>query len=186
MDEQGETAYAPMADEPAADERVELAYTPTVADFREALAARSRATRAGRRQRAFLYLLVVCGPLIAALDLSTGKGIGFPPVFMVLAALALLLWLPRLQAGQFHKLTADKGEFTATVAASGVTITNRHSTSTLTWQAVPHHVETPGLFVLLSNDKNNSCLAVLPKRGTADPDRLRAVLDRHAPAPTRG
>ncbi|MEU3572513.1 YcxB family protein [Kitasatospora sp. NPDC036755] len=181
MDERVETAYAP-----ATDERIELAYTPTVEDFREALAARARATRAGRRQRALLYLLVVCGPLIAVLDLSAGKGIGFPPVIMVLAALALLFWAPRLQAGQFHKMTADKGEFTATVETSGVTIANRHSTSTLTWQAVPHHVETPRLFVLVSGDKNNACLAVLPKRGTADPDRLRAVLARHAPAPTRG
>lgn len=178
MDEQVEAGHRP-----AVDERIELVYTPTVEDFREALAARSRATRAGRRHRLFLNLIAAGTVLVGALKIAIGEEIDSSLVAVLVAAVGLILVLPRLQAAQFHRLAADKGEFKVTVEATGVTIANRHSTSTLAWQAAPYHVETPGLFVLLSADKNNACLSILPKRGTDDPDGLRALLARYASAP---
>ncbi|MFJ7905968.1 YcxB family protein [Kitasatospora sp. NPDC096204] len=181
MDEQIEAGHRP-----AVDERIELAYTPTAADFREALAARSRTTRAGRRTRMLTYVVGVCCLLAGTIELAGGEGVDTSLVVMVVAVLFLIVGVPRLQASQFHRLAAQKGEFKVAVEAAGVTIANHHSTSTLTWQAAPYYVETPGLFVLLSADKNNSCLTILPKRGTADPDGLGALLARHASAPARG
>ncbi|MEV7185528.1 YcxB family protein [Kitasatospora sp. NPDC093102] len=168
------------------DEQAELTYTLTVDDFREALAARARASRAGRRNRVLMYVIAVGCLLIAAVQISTEEAVDTSLIAMLAAVLFVILGMPRLQASQFHRLTADKGEFSATVNVAGVTVANRQSTSTLTWQAAPYYVETPGLFVLLSGDKNNSCLTVLPKRGAADPDRLRALLARHATVPARG
>ncbi len=162
-------------------ERVELAYTLTVEDFREALAARTRATPAGRRGRLLLYVVLVCCLVSGALTLAGKGSVDTPLVVMAVAIVLAMFGLPHLQARQFHRLTAEKGEFGAVVDHAGVTITNRHSTSTLTWQAAPRYVETPQLFVLLSGDKNASCLTILPKRGTAEPDRLGALLDRQLP-----
>ncbi|WP_316524477.1 YcxB family protein [Kitasatospora brasiliensis] len=177
MDEQVGSAHRP-----AVDERIELAYTPTMGDYQEALAARARSTRSGRRTRKGLYVVAACAVIGAASGLAKGEGIDAPGVISLLVGAAFLLLVPRLQARQFHRLAADKGEFHVTVEASGVTIANRQSSSTLTWQATPSYVETPGLFVLLSGDKSNACLSILPKRGTADPDRLRALLAEHATA----
>ncbi|MFJ9445312.1 hypothetical protein ACIRRH_26120 [Kitasatospora sp. NPDC101235] len=133
-----------------------------------------------------MYVIAVGCLLTAAVQISTEEAVDTSLIAMLVAVLFLVLGMPRLQASQFHRLAAGKGEYSATVDVAGVTVANRQSSSTLTWQAAPYYVETPGLFVLLSGDRNNSCLTVLPKRGTADPDRLRAVLARHAAAPARG
>ncbi|MFE4977917.1 YcxB family protein [Kitasatospora sp. NPDC056651] len=178
MDEQVGSAHGP-----AVDERIELTYTPTSGDMREALAARTRSTRAGRRGRVLLYVVVGCAVLATVSGFATRDGVDVPAVVMLVVGVALLRMMPWLQARQFHRLAADKGEFRVTVEASGVTVANRHSSNTLTWQATPRYLETPRLFVLLSGDRNNSCLTVLPKRGTADPDRLRALLARYATTP---
>ncbi|GGV34410.1 hypothetical protein GCM10010495_59170 [Kitasatospora herbaricolor] len=169
-----------MGGEQQAGTPVELTYQLTVEDFREALAARSKAGAAGRRTSRLLVAAFALTVVATALSLAN-EGTVDPPLVVMLVVLPLvLLGVPRLQARQFHRLAADKGEFRAAVDASGIAVRNEHSSSTLTWQAAPRYVETPGLFVLLSGDKNASCVTLLPKRGLAGPaevDRLRVALD---------
>ncbi|MFC9324063.1 YcxB family protein [Kitasatospora sp. NPDC057015] len=170
-----------MDEDQQADIPVELTYRLTEEDFREALVARSKASATGRRTRLLLIAVFALAAVATALSLANEGTVDPPLVVMLLVAPLLLLGLPRLQARQFHRLAADKGEFRATVTESGITVQSEHSSSTHSWQAAPRYVETTGLFVLLSSDKNASCLTMLPKRGLAGPaevDRLRGALDR--------
>ncbi|WP_063749019.1 hypothetical protein [Streptomyces sp. NRRL B-24484] len=163
-------------------ERVELAYTLTVEDFRQALRARAKVSAAARRQRVLFPLIAAFAVVAGGLSLAQGEGVPVPLVAMLLAVAFALVGVPWLQARQFHRLTADKGEFRVVADSTGITVANLHSTTTLAWAAAPRHVETHELFVLFSGDKNASCLTVLPKRGTDDVDGLRALLARHRPA----
>ncbi|MFE4599327.1 YcxB family protein [Kitasatospora indigofera] len=169
-----------MSGEQQAGTPVELVYRLTVEDFREALGARSKASAAGRRNSRLLVAAFALAAVATALSLAN-EGTVDPPLVAMLVILPLvLLGVPRLQARQFHRLAADKGEFRATVESSGLTVRNDHSSSTHTWPAAPRYVETPNLFVLLSGDRNASCLTILPKRGLAGPaeaGRLRVTLD---------
>ncbi|MFJ2777052.1 YcxB family protein [Kitasatospora sp. NPDC087315] len=170
-----------MGEDQRTGTRLELSYRPTAEDFREALTARAKISATGRRTRWLLTVAAVCAVVGSVLSVTSGEGVSSSLVVMLLVTL-LLLALPWLQARQFHRLTEGKGEYRAVVDDSGVTVSTEQSSSTLTWQAAPRFVETPRLFVLLSGDRNASCLTLLPKRGIAegaDVDRLRAVLERH-------
>lgn len=169
---------------------VELSYTPTVEDFREALTARSKAATSARRARVLLTVAFGCALVGTALSLLSGGTVDPPVVVMLVSLAVVLLGLPWLQARQFHKLAAGKGEYRVVVDLSGVTVVTAEASSTLTWKAAPRYAETAGLFVLLSGDRNASCITLLPKRGLADradADRLRNILDEHltrvGPAP---
>ncbi|WP_406503132.1 YcxB family protein [Streptomyces sp. NBC_00212] len=156
-----------------------LSYRLTAEDFKEALRARARASAAARRQR---VIMLVCGSVALVsgiMALVTGGSLPMPMMVGIVVFGVLMVGMPYLQARQFHKLTANHGEYRATIADTGVTIAHQQAATTLTWQAAPRYVETPHLFVLLSTDKNASCLTILPKRGTTDVDTLRAELDRH-------
>ncbi|MCX5382803.1 hypothetical protein [Streptomyces sp. NBC_00083] len=164
----------------ATADEARLSYRLTVKDFKEALVARRRASKAARRQR---VITLVCGPLVLIcmiLTLVEGDSFPLPLLLGAVVFVALTVLGPRLQARQFHKLNERNGEYRSTVSAAGVTVAHQHAATTLTWQATTRYVETPELFVLFGPDKNAATLTILPKRGTHDIDGLRSALDRHA------
>ncbi|MGW0764373.1 YcxB family protein [Streptomyces sp. NPDC002676] len=162
---------------------VELVYQPTRQDMRQALAARAKASTAARRMQRLALISVAALVGASVVPLAKGDGVDMgslvPGVFVV----AMLFVLrPVLMARQFHKLAARHGEYRAVAGDDGVTVTNTGGSSHLNWTAAPRYAETPDLFVLLSGDKDASCLTVLPKRGIREPggvDALRALLDGH-------
>ncbi|MFD7918159.1 YcxB family protein [Streptomyces sp. NPDC059740] len=167
----------------AAPQQVRLVYQLTRRDWREALAARARVSRAARWQRRLLLVClasVVCcyaALLIVAPERFTVQAAVAPVAFL----LALLV-LPRLRAAQLHRLTERNGALTVVAAADGLHVAHRLAAGHNSWQATPRYVETARLFVLLSGDPNASHLVALPKAGVQDPggpDALRAVLDGH-------
>ncbi|MBZ4323067.1 YcxB family protein [Streptomyces huiliensis] len=168
--------------EQRSSQSVELAYLPAVEDFKEALGARSKVSRAARRSRRMLSGALVVSALLVAMSWWSGKDLPVP-VLVMLPVLALMRWYtPWAQARQFLRMAEGNGVHRISVADSGLTVSHERATTTLAWQAAPRYAETPGQFVLFGGDDNASCLTVLPKRGLQDPagaDRLRALLDRH-------
>ncbi|WP_146051187.1 YcxB family protein [Streptomyces noursei] len=162
--------------------RVQMSYRATAEDFREALRARMRATRAGRRMRWLMILIAMMLLTVAAASWLVNGTIDVPFFVTPTVMLLVLLSAPRMQARQLYRLADAAGECRTVVDASGITVTNQQQTSMQSWQALANYAETPRVFVLFSNDKNASCLTILPKRGApgADAvDRLRAVFDQH-------
>ncbi|MFJ2867549.1 YcxB family protein [Kitasatospora sp. NPDC087314] len=166
------------------DESVEVRYTPTAADFRAAFAARARGTAAGRRARKARYLIAACAAAGAVVTSVADRTVG-PPALVMLAVALLLVGLPWLQLRQVRRLAADKGEFRIVLGEAGVTVTTALSSTELAWRELPHYLETPELFVLLGGDEETYVLALLPKRGTADPGRLGELIARRATVPVR-
>ncbi|MEV5610182.1 YcxB family protein [Streptomyces sp. NPDC052225] len=167
----------------AVGERVELTYELTGADMRQALKARAKASGSARRLRRFAVLGVAAFGGASVVPLVNGRGFDASSLVMAgILTVVVFVLQPWLTARQFHKLAARHGVYRASAEAGGVTIVNGGGSSQLNWTAAPHYAETPDLFVLLSGDKNVSCLTVLPKRGVREPggvDALRALLDRH-------
>lgn len=177
-----------MSGEPQAAARLELSYSPTAGDFREALAARSKVSVSARRLRLLTVVGIAFAIVAGGASWWKDGRVEAPLVVMLVGFLLIRSGVPRLQARQFHRLSVARGAYRADVDDSGVSISTEQTSSTLTWQAAPRYVETPRLFVLMSGDKNASCLTLLPKRGAsgpADVDRLRTVLDQHLPAGVR-
>ncbi|MEU6848094.1 YcxB family protein [Streptomyces sp. NPDC046716] len=164
-------------------EFVELEYQPTRDDMRQALKARAKASSRARRTQRFALIAVAAFVGAAVVPLANGEG--FDTGSLVIGGFVVVLLFvlqPWLMARQFHKLAARHDGYRATVDDTGATVTNSGGSSHLNWVAAPHYAETADLFVLLSGDKNVSCLTVLPKRGLREPggvDALRALLDRH-------
>ncbi|MGW7486180.1 YcxB family protein [Streptomyces sp. NPDC054786] len=161
--------------------RVELSYTPTVEDFREALSARAKVSVSFRRTRLLMAFVALCMVSVVVLSWAGDDYGDLLPAVMGLVFLLVLLGQTRMQAKSLHRLAAAKGEQRIVADETGVTVATQQGTTSLTWQAAPRYVETPGLFVLLSGDKNASGLTLLPKRGASGPvdaDRLRALLDQ--------
>ncbi|WP_063726043.1 YcxB family protein [Streptomyces monomycini] len=160
--------------------RIEFAYRMAVEDFRDGLRARARVSVAARRYR---VLVIVGAVLLLGVMVWTWAAQGTVDVPLVVIPVALLVMMfvsPRMLARQFHRRTEAMGEFRAVVDESGVTVTNRQRTSTLTWRAVNRYAETPRAFVLLSGDRNITDMTILPKRGAshpADAERLRALIE---------
>ncbi|MER7755886.1 hypothetical protein [Kitasatospora sp. NPDC097643] len=165
----------------AAEQMIEVRYTPTAADFRAAFAALARRTAQGRRGRAQRYLIGACAAAGAVLTSVADHGIR-PPGLVMLLVLLLVAGLPRLQTWQAARLAAGKGELRVVVGADGVTVDNNATSTVHIWPELPHYLETPGLFLLLGGDANTHVLVLLPKRGTEDPSRLGALIARHASA----
>ncbi|MYT73131.1 MULTISPECIES: YcxB family protein [unclassified Streptomyces] len=164
-------------------ERVELEYQLVREDWRQALKARARASsRAVRMQRLLLLAAVLLGG-VSVVPLLHGEGPDLVPlVTTVLVVVLVFVLQPRLMARQFHKMASRHGTYRAVVDDTGATVINTGGSTHLYWTAAPHYAETPDLFVLLSDDRNVSCLTLLPKRGAQEPggaDALRALLDRH-------
>ncbi|MFI2607598.1 YcxB family protein [Kitasatospora sp. NPDC018619] len=166
--------------------RMELAYTPTGGDFREALAAQARHTAVGRVARVVWWLPAAVSLLGGALKLADGEA-GAPDAVLAVVLVALAVYAPRLRAASAHRRVARRGgPRTVLVDGAGVTVTDRCGTQSRAWATLSGFVETEHLFVVLN--RSGSCLLILAKRGTADPAALRALLARHttpigAPAP---
>ncbi|MFI6107636.1 YcxB family protein [Streptomyces sp. NPDC051310] len=164
---------------------VELTYLPVLADAVGAIRARAKATPAGRLQNG---ITLACGLLILGalvLNLTGRKGPGLGATVFCVAALAFFLGLyalvPGLQGQQLHRMYASQGEFRVVVDDDGVRQFSRDLDMTYRWPALPRYTETDELFVLLTGDRHGVGMAILPKRGTANPadvDRLRAILNR--------
>ncbi|MFF3210986.1 hypothetical protein ACFYYB_10005 [Streptomyces sp. NPDC002886] len=168
---------------------VELVYLTTRPELAEALRARSASTAAGRRLR-WMYpvlgtLLVLFGALTVVLDGTVGaRAVGVAVAGAVLWALSPLVprLTPWLLARSFAGYVEKAGEARVLVDDSGVRVTTADSEARVGWSAQPTYLETPGSFVMLSDDKSAVALTVLPKRGIlppADTDALRAILDRN-------
>ncbi|GAA4920647.1 YcxB family protein [Streptomyces coeruleoprunus] len=168
-------------------EAVELVYRPTVADAQEMLRARMRGTPGGRWTTRLLLAVGVVGLLLLA-ALRFGPEPDEPALIGGLfgltgASFGLPFLLPRIQGRQLYRVAAPQGEHRAVVDDHGVRWVTDHTQMSTAWQFLPRYVETPGLFVLLTGDRNGLGVACLPKRGVVGPDgvdRLRAVLDRRA------
>ncbi|MEU6351799.1 YcxB family protein [Streptomyces sp. NPDC047072] len=162
---------------------VELAYRPTAGDFVAGLRERGRASRSARRQKWLIGMALVFAGVFSAVQLAQGEIPVFLPVWALVSAAVLLFLLPRLQGRQLLRAAQPHGEYRATVTDEGLTIVTDNSTTTVNWAAQPRYREGRDVFVLLSADRNATCLTVLPKRGLGDPtdaDRLREILDRNA------
>jgi hypothetical protein len=160
---------------------VELAYRPTAEDFVAGLRERRQASRSARRQKWLIGIALVCAGVGAAAQLAQGEIPVFLPVWALVSA-ALIFLMPRLQGRQLLRAAERNGQYRATVTDDGLTVVTDHSTATVNWAAQPRYREGRDVFVLLSGDRNATCLTVLPKRGLTDPadaDRLREILDRN-------
>lgn len=157
---------------------MELAFTPTDEDFREAFAAQARHTTAGRAARVLWWVPAAVSLLGGALKLADG-GAGASDAVMALALVALAVYAPRLQAASAHRRVSRRGgPRTVVVDGAGVSVTDRCGTQTRAWSTLSGFVETEHLFLALT--RRGACLLILAKRGTPDPDALRALLARHA------
>ncbi|MFD5118054.1 YcxB family protein [Streptomyces sp. NPDC058385] len=168
--------------EPTVGVRVELEYELTRQDMRQALRARAKVSASERRLRIITVVIAVLMVASAVIQLSDGSELNFQMGLGVYAVVMLGVLRPLLMARQFHKLATRHGGSRALVDDRSVTVTNAGGSSELNWTAAPRYAETSDTFVLLSADKNASCLTVLPKRGAREAreaDALRALLDRH-------
>ncbi|OKH98858.1 hypothetical protein A6A06_24870 [Streptomyces sp. CB02923] len=159
-----------------------MAYRATIEDFREALRARMRATRAGRRVRRLMTLIAVLLLAFATASWLLNGTVDIPLMAMPTVLLLVMLSAPRMQARQFYRLADAGGACRTVVDESGITVTNQQQSSALAWRAMARYTETPRVFVLFSGDKNASSLTILPKRGAPGPgdvDRLRTLFDQH-------
>ncbi|MFJ3658968.1 YcxB family protein [Streptomyces sp. NPDC090119] len=167
----------------AVEEHVELEYQLTRDDIGQALKARDKASSRARRMRGFA--LVGGAALVGASAVPLANGEAPDTQSLVIAGLLVVLLFvlqPWLLARQFHKIASRNGACRTRVDDSGVIVSNQGGSSQLNWTAVPRYAETADTFVLLSGDKNVSCLTVLPKRGVRGAggmDAVQAVLDRH-------
>lgn len=98
-----------MSGELQAAARLELSYSPTAGDFREAPAARAKVSVAARRLRrltvAGIAFAIVAG---GASWLKDGR-VEAPLVVMLTGFLLIQSGVPRLQARQFHRLSVARG-----------------------------------------------------------------------------
>ncbi|MGA5116158.1 YcxB family protein [Streptomyces pseudogriseolus] len=163
-------------------ECVGLEYQVTREDMRQALRARAKASGRVRRMRQVALTGAAVFVGASVVPLAKGEVPGAQP--LVIAGVLVLLFVvqPWLTARQFHKIASRHGAYHVEVDDFGVAVSNAGGSSRLNWTAAPYYAETPDTFVLLSGDKDLSCLTVLPKRGVRGPegvDGVRTLLDRH-------
>ncbi|MEU9089220.1 hypothetical protein [Streptomyces sp. NPDC048428] len=161
---------------------VELRYHPVLRDYSAALRARNRVSATGRRQRILGVVTTGCAVVAASLSLATGSETPVALLILMLVCGPLLLLSPWLMARQLFRFVGREGEFRVRVEESGVSVDTDNTSAVVRWQAQPQYVETPDLFVMLSDDKNATALTVIAKRGAqdrSDVDRLREIFDRH-------
>ncbi|MFE7527135.1 hypothetical protein ACFU7Y_15605 [Kitasatospora sp. NPDC057542] len=161
---------------------VEVRYTPTAADFREAFAAWARRTVAGRRARRATYVMAAGATAGAGLLAVVGGVALLPAVLLAVFALLVVLALPGLRVRRVMRVVADKGEFRVVLDDYGVVVSTAASVTELGWPDQCYHLETPGMFLLLGGSEETGVVTMLPKRGTEDVRRLGELIDRHAAA----
>ncbi|MGW7447275.1 YcxB family protein [Kitasatospora sp. NPDC054795] len=161
---------------------VEVRYTPTAADFREALAAWDRRTVAGRRGRRAMYTVAVGGTAVAGLPVVLGGPALLPVALLVVIALLVVLAVPWTRVRRATRAAEDKGEFRVLLDDDGVVVSTEASVTEFAWPEQRYYLETPRLFLLLSGNEEAGVLTVLPKRGADDLRGLGELIDRHATA----
>ncbi|MEU3464465.1 YcxB family protein [Streptomyces sp. NPDC006733] len=161
---------------------VVLDFTLTAADYAGALRTRRRITPQGRFVR-ISAVIMLAGSLLLLLLWALGT-MAFPLQAVGTAALlcAVLHFQPELTGRAMVKATKGAGETQVTVDDAGLLTVTQAASGTVFWQRFGRYVESETAFVLLSPDRNGTCLSILPKRAlttVADTDRLRALLDSH-------
>ncbi|MEV7188891.1 hypothetical protein [Kitasatospora sp. NPDC093102] len=158
---------------------VEVRYTPTAADFREAFATWARRTVAGRRARRGTYVMAAGATAGAGLLAVVGGVALLPAAVLVVLALLVVLAQSRVRVRRVMRRVADKGEFRVVLDDYGVVVSTAVAVTELGWPDQCYHLETPGMFLLLGGSEETGVLTMLPKRGTEDVRRLRELIDRH-------
>ncbi|NYV74690.1 YcxB family protein [Streptomyces sp. UH6] len=153
-------------------DRMDLRYTPTARDFREAHRAHARSTRAGRRRLAVTLVLTVA---VMAVGIRGGSVTVLSLLMGAAYLFFALVFLPRAQAGRAAARAAEGGGQRVRIDPTGVRVTAGGEQRRFAWPEIARHLETPRLFLLIGADRDQPCLAVLPKEGSGD--RLRALLE---------
>ncbi|MFE5210425.1 YcxB family protein [Streptomyces sp. NPDC056600] len=153
-------------------DRIDLRSTPTARDFREAHRAHARSTRVGRLRLALTLALTVA---VMAVGVRGGSVTVLSLVMGVAYLFFALVFLPRAQAGRAAARAAENGGQRVRLDADGVRVTEGGEQRRYAWTEVARHLETEHLFLLIGDDRAQSCLAVLPKEGSGD--RLRTLLE---------
>ncbi|MFJ6772574.1 YcxB family protein [Kitasatospora sp. NPDC091257] len=161
---------------------VEVRYTPTAADFREAFAAWDRRTVAGRRSRRAVYTVAAGGTAVAGLLAVLGGTVLLLAALLVMVALLVVLAGPGTRVRRVTRAAADKGEFRVLLDDDGVVVSTEASVTEFSWPEQRYYLETPRLFLLLTGNEETGVLTMLPKRGADDLRGLGELIDRHATA----
>ncbi|MFE5854980.1 YcxB family protein [Streptomyces sp. NPDC056500] len=171
----------------AVPESVELAYRPVFADILIGVLVQRRKTRSGRAQLVGWPIGALAAFAAAWIRFDATGRVTDPAAVMLVSAgiflVVLTLFLPRLMAQQYHRLTTEHGEYRAVLDEQGVHFTAERFSHSSDWTLLNRYAETAEHFVLLSADKGAVGLVVLPKRGVQQPaapagiDGLRALLD---------
>ncbi|MFD5436725.1 YcxB family protein [Kitasatospora sp. NPDC127067] len=161
---------------------VEVRYTPTAADFREAFAAWDRHTVVGRRSRRAVYTVAVGGTAVAGLLAVLGGTVLLLAALLVVVVLLVVLAGPGTRVRRVARAAEDKGEFRVLLDDDGVVVSTEASVTEFAWPEQRYYLETPRLFLLLSGNEEAGVLTMLPKRGADDLRGLGELIDRHATA----
>ncbi|MEU3090374.1 YcxB family protein [Streptomyces massasporeus] len=172
------------ASQSVGERRVELRHTATVDQYREALRAHAKVSRAARRQR-WMVIAVAVLLVVSAVRLGPDGGRVYPVQLLLAVVFVLLAFvvLPRLQARRAYRTGVSRGgERRIVVDESGVSVETDHTAAHHGWPSLSRYVESRRLFVLLSGGKREACLVFVPKQDADGTDRselLRALLMAH-------
>ncbi|MFG2910485.1 hypothetical protein ACGF13_36245 [Kitasatospora sp. NPDC048286] len=161
---------------------VEVRYTPTAADFREAFAVLARHTAPGRRSRSARRTVSAGAAAGAGLLALVGGAALLPAALLLVCALWALFAPSRIQARRVVRKVADKGEFRVLLDECGVVVSHEASDTLLGWPEQRYFLETRELFLLLAGAEEPGVVTVLPKRGVEDVRGLGQLIGRHAEA----
>jgi YcxB-like protein len=169
------------------DTSVRLTVLCEPADYADGLAAR----RCGRpRRKDWLSLLLLIPALLSLV--VTGHWVLVTVVSILLGltlvSTAVSFFFPHvpylLMARALVKNNRPAIDGTIIVTDAGLGFSNSDLQSTIGWSRYQRFVETDRSFVLLTSDKLNAGIFVLPKRAVTEPrgvDQLRVLLSRHLP-----
>lgn len=164
---------------------VEVRYTPTAEDFREAFAAWERCTAAGRRSRRAVYTVAVGGTAVVGLLAVLGGTVLRLLALLVAVVLLVVLAGPATRVRRVTRTAREKGEFRVLLDDQGVVVSTEASVTEFAWSEQRYYLETPRLFLLLKGSEETGVLTMLPKRGVDDLRGLAELIDRHATALVR-
>ena len=179
-----------MSPEQVTVDPIELNYTLTSDDWLDGFATQRRHFR-----RTMLIVGVVAVLVVAVVASGSFRNVSAGGFVAVLAVVFLGLLLLKLLLGsrsrwiyRWHVRLIMRGNpwlsqpIRATVADTGLHLTNATVSSTAAWSQYPLYLETDRSFVLLASANIGAAVLILPKRGLggADPTSLRSMLDTHS------
>ncbi|NGN68268.1 YcxB family protein [Streptomyces sp. A7024] len=158
---------------------VELDYRLTRRDILRGVRFRERRRRLDLVRWAVMAMFLAFAGLIAiGPHPSAGSSIT-----MILCAAGF--WsLPHIQAHHAWRTIFWQGDYHTSVSEAGITTRTEYTTLMQRWSVFRGFRETRDHVVLLSRDRNNLLVEVLPKRGLSTPhdaERLSALLAEHLP-----